>query len=109
MAIGLPPKHTDYFSFPAEIPDHRAAVLQTLRTLGWKVTEQSGQSISATVGLSFWSYGERVQITFEADRGITIRSQNRFPLQFLDWGKNKANVERFLTEIRRQTTTDLNR
>lgn len=106
MAIGIPPKHTDYFPIPTGIPDSRAAVLQTLRTLNWKVKEQTDQSIKAAVPLSFFSYGARVRITLETDRTITICSQNLFPLQLIDWGKNKANVERFLAEIRRQTTTN---
>lgn len=43
-------------------------------------------------GLNWESYGERVRITAEPG-AFRVVSECIFPLQLIDWGKNRKNVE----------------
>ena len=103
MAFGFPPRHSEQLSLSAGPADLHAAVRDSLNTLAWTVKQDGGQSLRAAVGVSLFSYGERVQIQVESDRTLRISSRNVFPLQFYDWGKNKRNVERFVSELRRRS------
>lgn len=53
--------------------------------------------VSALISISVTSWGEQVTVSVsEASEGtvIDIHSKSRFPLQVIDWGRNKRNVER---------------
>jgi hypothetical protein len=45
--------------------------------------------------MSLVSWGETLTVSLVAGQ-ITVRSVCSWPLQIIDWGKNRQNVERFL-------------
>jgi hypothetical protein len=58
--------------------------------------------IEATVGVSIWSWGEKMLITVVPKDGgsfVTVESKSRVPLTLFDWGKNKRNVEKLLAQL----------
>ena len=71
----------------------------------WEVDESSGLVIAKT-GLTVRSWGETITISIcEVDNGVRIEvlSEPRFPLQYLDYGKNYENVKKiadFLSKVR---------
>ena len=66
----------------------------TFYNLGWSYHEGPG-FIKASVPLSLLSWGEEVMVCFY-QMGFSIESRCVFPLQFIDWGKNKNNVNKFM-------------
>ena len=60
---------------------------------------------TARVPMSTSSWGERLTVTVSPlDRGtrVTARSTCSFPLQIIDWGKNRRNVTRILARVESQ-------
>jgi hypothetical protein len=49
--------------------------------------------VTCNVGMSGWSWGERLTMRFGDDGELSVESVCRFPLQLFDWGKNERNVE----------------
>jgi carbon monoxide dehydrogenase subunit G len=53
-----------------------------------------GPSVSATVRVSIWSWGERIEGRVEAtDSGSRVQVSSTCRAQLFDWGKNRRNVE----------------
>jgi hypothetical protein len=50
--------------------------------------------------MSLRSWGENITVTVGTDGTTEIVSECRFPTQFVDWGKNRANVTRLLSMLR---------
>lgn len=53
----------------------------------------------ASMGFSFFSYGEDLTVEVSDGGGVTVESVCRFPLQLVDWGKNARNCRRLLDAI----------
>ncbi len=101
MAFGFPAYHSEIFSPGGNGVDLRAAVKEALAALCWPVKQESPDAIVAIIGLSFWSWGEKVIIRFLPDHILALRSECIFPLQSIDWGKNKKNIRRFQSELQK--------
>ena len=53
----------------------------------------------ASMGFSFWSYGEGLTVEVFDDGEVAVESACSFPLQLVDWGKNARNCRRLLDAI----------
>ena len=98
MAFGFPAYHTERYDSQNGI-DLRLATKEALARLSWSMREVGPMEILASTNMNFRSWGEKVTIKFETARTILITSRCALPTQCLDWGKNKANVKRFLAVI----------
>ncbi len=100
MSYGFPAYHSEVYSAgTGKYTDLRAAVKATLAAVSWSTKEETGAHILAATRMGLRSWGERVLIDFLPDNSIRVTSKCVFPLQVVDWGKNKANVARFIAEI----------
>lgn len=100
--------HSEVFS--VDIPDReqtRELVLQTLRSLSWKVDDTSPDPITALVKFNLYSVGETVEIAFLPDQKISISSRCMMRTQMFDWGKNRRNVANFISEFQTNVTVTL--
>jgi hypothetical protein len=101
MAFGFPAYHTEIlYKIPRRI-DLREYVFKTLARIGWEAHYVSRHTISASVGVSFWSWGENITIEIHPDGPMSVTSSCTLPTQCFDWGKNKKNVNKFITELRK--------
>ena len=68
---------------------------------GFKVQEASpdGGSIRARAGFSFRSWGENISVHVDDAGAVQVTSECLLPTQFVDYGKNKSNVNRFLAGL----------
>lgn len=98
MAFGFPAYHTECYS-PASTTNVQDAVLQTISKLGWSIRQEREDGIIASTGMNLRSWGEKVLIDFLGDNSISVTSQCALPTQCLDWGKNRANVTKFIMEL----------
>jgi hypothetical protein len=64
-------------------------------------TDKDNKKILATVGISFASWGENISVEIDDDANLSIVSKLAFPLQIIDWGKNRQNVNKFFTELQK--------
>jgi hypothetical protein len=102
MSFGFTAYHTERCSpDTTRSADLRVAVRATLAALSWSVREESHDQIAASTSMNFRSWGEKVLISFLPDKSISVTSKCSLPTQCFDWGKNKANLARFMKEIRK--------
>jgi hypothetical protein len=99
MAFGFPASHTERYSPGTATPDLRRAVRETFIALSWSVREETPDGIVASTSADLRSWGEKVFVDFPPDDAISVTSKCALPTQCLDWGKNKANVRKFLAEF----------
>jgi len=100
MASGFPAYHTEHYSAgTAATPDLRKAARGTLAALSWSLREETHDRIIGSTSMNIRSWGEKVLINFLPDNSISVTSKCALPTQFLDWGKNKANVVKFMAEF----------
>ena len=96
MAIGLTPKHEATLDIAGLTHEEFIAIaLDAVKQLEWKVGYMSFQGFIAYTKFSMSSYSEEVKITLN-DQLATIKSQSTGS-ELMDWGKNKKNVEHFIT------------
>lgn len=72
------------------------------------VTESQPEIIRASVGTGILSWGENVTLHMsdtQQGTAVRIRSQCSFPLQLIDWGKNRKNVQEIVRGITPHGTT----
>lgn len=102
MAFGFPAYHTERYSADAgKSADLRFAVRETLNELSWPLREEASDQIIASTSVNIRSWGEKVLIRFLPDNSISVTSKCALPTQCFDWGKNNANVGRFMAAIRK--------
>ena len=72
--------------------------------------DPSSHEIDAKVGVTFWSFGERVTVRLTVlgrdSTRVTIRSEPRLSTTTVDWGKAVQNVELFVKSLNGQAARD---
>jgi len=81
--------------------DLRTVVRSALKAMSWSIREEVSGQIIASTSFNLRSWGEKVLISFLPGNSISVTSKCSLPTQCLDWGKNKANVEKFMAEIKK--------
>ena len=102
MAFGFPAYHRERVALPATGGGAADIVLKTLTALSWQLRTQSPSQLLASTGMGLRSWGERIEIDLLPDNTLAITSKCALPTQCFDWGKNRANVRRFLAELHAQ-------
>jgi hypothetical protein len=67
---------------------------------GWRLMNRTSSAVAFQVGVNWFSWGEAVTIDIQGQQ-ILIRSRCRFPLQVIDWGKNRKNVSLVASSLTR--------
>lgn len=103
MTFGFPAYHTERLLVPTDTPDQlHASVKDTLQSLGWSIESYYAPRLIVKSSISLSSWGERIEIDFLADQRLVITSKCVMPTQCFDWGRNRANVMRFVGELQRR-------
>lgn len=98
MAFGFPAYHEEVVS---NVPGHinlELSLLNTLRSLGWGPSFDSG-GITASTGATSKSIGEKIIISVENGATAKVRSECALKSMCADFGKNQKNVEAILKEL----------
>ena len=98
MAFGFPAYHTESYSAGGSLTELHAAAKKALDSLFWSIREETTERIIASTSISFRSWGEKVIINCLPDNTISVTSTCALRTQCLDWGKNEANVRKFMAE-----------
>ena len=87
--------------YPGTRADIVRASAAVAEQCGFKVEEASpdGGSLKARTGFSFRSWGENISVQVDDAGTVQVTSQCLLPTQFVDYGKNKSNVSRFLAGL----------
>jgi len=75
-----------------------------LNALGFRIKNSNEASgfIEAEKDISVQSWGEKIKITVTSSTAgsqVNVESKAAYLLQAVDWGKNKENVQRILTDL----------
>jgi hypothetical protein len=66
---------------------------------GIRKRDQTAGRLEAVVPVNWRSWGEKVGVDVlgvDGDALVQVKSRSTWPLTLADWGKNAANVRRFL-------------
>ena len=104
MAIGFPAYHEETARFRNVSREalHRAAE-DAIDALGWSMASR-GPLAAGRVGAaehawrSSFMWGERLIVEVE-DGELRVRSEGSIPLQWLDFGKHRTNINQFLRRV----------
>jgi hypothetical protein len=100
VAFGLPASYTEEFDDLGSEADVREWVKQAIESLGWSIRKESPRTITASTGMNWSSYGERLTIQFHPDGRLSVTSKCVFFAQLFDWGKNEANVRELISAVK---------
>ena len=101
MTFGFPAYHTETYAPSGDGADIRASVKSTLQAVSWSIRNEFPDRIEASISFNFRSWGENVVVTFLPNGTVSVTSSCVLPTQCFDWGKNKANVETFMAELKK--------
>lgn len=105
MAFGLPAQARDAQRFKGSHDEIGRAAIEAFKELGWTYTGSVPGEIRASVGISLWSWGERVRVLIGQDGLVSVESRGAMPLQWADWGRNGRNCREFLAALARLAPT----
>ncbi len=96
MAFGLSPKHEQTIEI-ADLTNEEFIViaLEAVKKLEWNSSYISEKGFTAYTKFSMSSYGEELKVIIN-EKVATVKSECTGS-QLMDWGKNKGNVENFIT------------
>jgi len=97
MAFGFPAYHTEELTGTPG-PVFRNALLEAIHALRWSVRDETETEITASTGVSFWSWGEKILVRLH-EHGATVTSRCALVTQCFDWGKNRSNVRKLFAEF----------
>jgi hypothetical protein len=100
MAFGFPASYQMVFSDIPKDTDISRSVGSALSRIGWNPTLEKN-IYKASTNLSMGSSGEKITIEILTNKSIKITSKSSVIFQFVDFGKNKRNIDRFLEELPR--------
>ena len=96
MAIGFPASYSERVDLNISRGSARNVVAHAFDRLGWHFEMLDADTFKAFVSVSGLSWGEFVTVSLSEASILQIRSACR-NWQIIDWGKNKKNVEQFLS------------
>lgn len=70
----------------------------------FRVTAVPGPTgVSGSTGISLMSWGEKLSVTIDSagpqGTSVTVRSASAMPLQVIDYGRNRRNVEKLAGQL----------
>ncbi len=100
MAFGFPAKHMDKLNYNSDLTDNEIneIIKITIQALEFKIIEYKDKIFHVNTGLSNSSFGEKIIIINE-NNSLNIESKCKG--QLFDWGKNKQNVDGFISMFKR--------
>ena len=94
---------TEHMSIPLPPEQVAAQAMHVLRTLPHLASLSGpGPLITASVGVSWASWGERIEVRLARAPGgtaATVTSSSALPTQFIDWGRNRTHVATILAGL----------
>ena len=98
MAFGFPAYYKEELKI-SDVHDFRENLEKALAKTPFTILQKNEDRINLKVGWTVWSWGEKIIIDLSKHENVTIRSKCIFPLQCIDYGKNKENVELLIKRI----------
>jgi rhomboid protease GluP len=98
MAVGLTPKHSEQFDL-GDLTQAQFLVLanDVVKEMQWRISHISDNGIIAYTGMSMSSWGAEIKIKVES--GIADIQSKSTGSEMIDWGKNKKNVNTFISNL----------
>lgn len=105
MAFGFPPRFTESRTFYLPQDELITAVKSTFEKLGWGYTVPSANEFYTHISMSGWSWGEDLTAKLLLNGTVQVESKcHGYRPQIIDFGKNRANVERFFAQLQHTVT-----
>ncbi|MFQ3578589.1 MAG: hypothetical protein SNJ71_00430 [Bacteroidales bacterium] len=98
MAFGFSPKHVQDYQLDNLDKEHFLVfAIEAAFKLDWSVSFVSETGFIAYTKFSWSSWSE--EVTVKIDNGVVNIKSECTGSQFMDWGKNKKNVEALLSKL----------
>jgi len=108
MAFGLPASCVETRRFSSQQDALKSAIEAAFESLGWRYSTVSLFAYRASLSPNLLSWGERIVVEILPGGEIQVTSKCAYPLQIIDWGKNRQNVRQFFArlDLSLETLTD---
>jgi hypothetical protein len=107
MAFGFPAQYSESRSY--QYGQHQLALVlrSAFDNLGWQYKDLPNYVFVANLSLSLMSWGEKFTVEIHPDSTVRAESKCAYPLQCIDWGRNRANTETFFARFESMLKTEL--
>jgi len=106
MSIGFPPSYSEQVEQANSREIARGAVVYAFEALDWKYEEIDRDLYKSKLG-NPGAWGEILTVSLSLPGVIEVESKCIFPLQIIDWGRNRHNVRTFIDRFSIKETRDL--
>lgn len=94
----------DEMSFGKKLSDVKEAVKSTIGSLGWKIKNESGNTIECSKGMGLLSFGSNIFISLKSignKTSVEIHSKDKMPLGGSGGGyiQSKLNIKKFFDKL----------
>lgn len=106
MAIGFKPQVRT--EFEADGQTNREILLsaqEAASELGWRIGYVTPTEAVFYTSVSFWSWEEKVTVKATEQEGKVRLTSTCTHMQLMDWGKNKANLKKLVSQMQRSKHT----
>lgn len=106
MAIGFKPQVRT--EFEADGQTNREILLsaqEAASELGWRIGYVTPTEAVFYTSVSFWSWEEKVTVKATEQEGKVRLTSTCTHMQLMDWGKNKANLKKLISQMQRSKHT----
>jgi len=100
MSSRFQAKFSEYYTSMMAESTLLMAIEATLKNLGWKYNILSAVNVQASVGMSLWSFGEKLNVKILKGGVVFVESVGNSSIYH---DKNKSNVVNFLTKLKQIT------
>jgi hypothetical protein len=107
MAIGFPAYFSESRTYQFQQHELAMVLRSTFDELGWQYENQPGDVFTAKVSMNAMSWGEFLRVEISSRGQVEVESKCAFPMQCIDWGKNKRNVKTFFSRFESLLKTEL--
>jgi len=109
MAFGFQASSSRNEHYDADPMIMRQLVRVALAKLDWRYEIVDRETVTANIPMNMFTYGERITVSVDDDGELTAKSKCAWPIQLIDWGKNKQNIDQlFLALISTSRNSALN-
>ncbi len=106
MAIGFPASYKTQVDLDGPRQRGREAAIYSFEILGWRYEMVNLDLYRAKIPINLMTWGETITVDFSVPDVVIVESKCTFPMQIIDWGRNRRNVNEFLSHFSSKLTRD---
>jgi hypothetical protein len=100
MSFGFPAYHEASEKFDITTTELNRIIKEVFVEFGWKLRLDSFTVLEASIPINWATWGQTITVFLSKEGMTSVKSENVFPTQCIDWGNNRRDVTRFISRVR---------